>query len=50
MSAATVLTGNDLDLATLARIAQGEGEVTLSAEARDRVVAARAVVERAAAG
>ena len=50
MSADTVLTGNDLDIGTLARIARGQEEVSLSAEARERVAAARAVVERAAAG
>ena len=56
MSAGTVLTGKNLDIATLARIAQAQpesgnrGDVSLSADARERVTAARAVVERAAAG
>jgi histidine ammonia-lyase len=54
MSRGTVLTGKDLDITTLARVARaignGLGQVTLSAEARERVAAARAVVERAAAG
>jgi histidine ammonia-lyase len=52
MSHRTLLTGKDLDIATLARIAQAQGaaDVSLSNEARERVTAARAVVERAAAG
>jgi len=44
------LTGSGLDIDLLVRIAQGRGEVSLTAEARARVTAARAVVERAAAG
>ena len=50
MSGHTVLTGRDLDIATLARIAREGNEVSLAAEARERVMAAREVVERAAAG
>ena len=52
MTTDTVLTGNNLDIATLARIAQAQGpaNVSLAPEARARVTTARAVVERAAAG
>jgi histidine ammonia-lyase len=45
-----VLTGSGLDIDLLVRVAQGRGDVSLTAEARARVTAARAVVERAAAG
>ncbi len=45
-----VLTGSGLDIELLARVARGGDGVSLSAEARARVAAARAVVERAAAG
>ncbi|MET0683500.1 MAG: aromatic amino acid ammonia-lyase, partial [Casimicrobiaceae bacterium] len=45
-----VLTGSGLDIDLLVRVAQGRGDVSLTAEARARVAAARAVVERAAAG
>jgi histidine ammonia-lyase len=52
MSKGIVLSGKGLDIATLARVAQahGPGDVWLSAEARERVTAARAVVLRAASG
>jgi len=50
MKSETILTGSDLDIDTLARIARGDCKVSLSDEARARVLAARAVVERAAAG
>jgi len=45
-----VLAGSGLDIDLLVRVAQGRGDVSLTAEARARVAAARAVVERAAAG
>ena len=47
---ATVLTGSGLDIDVLARVARGGDGISLAAEARARVAAARAVVERAAAG
>jgi histidine ammonia-lyase len=50
MSGDLVLTGSDLDIDTLARIAEGAGDVSLAARARARVAEARAVVERFAAG
>ena len=50
MSDSLVLTGDGLDIEMLARVAHGGVAVSLSAEARARVAAARAVVERAAAG
>ena len=50
MSTGTVLTGKDLRIDGLARIAHERGNVSLATEARERVEAARAVVERAAAG
>ena len=50
MSGDTVLTGSGLDIDLLARIAHGSDNVWLAPEARARVAAARAVVERAAAG
>jgi histidine ammonia-lyase len=50
MGGSTVLTGSGLDIEMLARIAQSRDPVSLAGEARARVGAARAVVERAAAG
>ena len=50
LSTDMVLTGTNLDIATLARIAEHGGDVSLAAPARTRVAAARAVVERFAAG
>ena len=50
MSGDTMLTGSGLDIDGLARIAHGRVRVSLAPEARARVEAARAVVERAAAG
>ena len=50
MSGDLVLTGSNLDIATLARIAEGGGAVSLAASAHERVAAARVVVERFAAG
>lgn len=44
------LTGSGLDIATLARVAGGKAGVSLGAAARARVAAARAVVEKFAAG
>ncbi len=50
MNPAIHLTGSGLDVGTVARVAQGGGTVALSEAARARVRAARAVVERFAAG
>ncbi len=50
MSGDLILTGSNLDIDTLARIAEGAGDVSLAAAARARVAVARAVVERFAAG
>lgn len=50
MSGTISLTGSGLDIATVARLAQGGGTVALAPEARARVAASRAVVERFAAG
>ncbi len=50
MSDSTALTGSGLHIELLARLARGRASVSLSAEARARVAAARVVVERAAAG
>jgi histidine ammonia-lyase len=52
MGSAAILSGKELDIATLARVAQAHGasDVSLSPAARESVTAARAVVERAASG
>jgi len=51
MATGTILSGNGLDIATLARVAHAHAsDVSLSGEARERVKAARVVVERAASG
>ena len=50
MSGELVLTGSSLDIDTLAYIAEIGGDVSLAASARERVAAARAVVERFAVG
>jgi histidine ammonia-lyase len=50
MSDSTALGSSGLDIDLLARLARGGASVSLTAEARARVAAARAVVERAAAG
>lgn len=50
MTQALVLTGRDLDVATLDRVARGDASVSLSPESGRRVAAARAVVETFASG
>lgn len=50
MTDTLVLTGRGLDIATLDRVARGDAQVSLAAEASIRVKAARAVVETFAAG
>lgn len=50
MIASLVLTGSGLDIATLDRVARGDAQVSLAPAASIRVKAARAVVEKFAAG